>query len=57
MLREMGNRLRAACPTELGFSLLIFTFGPDGSMFYTSNAKREDMIRAMQEFIEKFREH
>ena len=55
MLKEIGQLLRAACPEGYGFSLLIFTFGEGGNMFYTSNAQREDMIRAMQEFIQKHR--
>jgi hypothetical protein len=57
MLKEIGQLLRSACPKGYGFSLLIFTFGPGGNMFYSSNAQREDMIRAMQEFIEKHREN
>ena len=55
MLNEIGKMLRLACPPGFGFSLLVFTFGEGGSMFYTSNAQREDMINAMQEFIAKFR--
>ena len=54
MLKEIGQILRSACPEGYGFSLLIFSFGEGGNMFYTSNAQREDMIRAMQEFIQKF---
>jgi hypothetical protein len=57
MLREIGEMLRAACPSGYGFSLLIFSFGPGGNMFYTSNADREDMILAMKEFADKFREN
>lgn len=57
MLRNIGKMLRDACPRGFGFSLLIFSLGEGGSMFYTSSAKREDMIRAMQEFIAKFREN
>jgi hypothetical protein len=57
MLNEIGKMLRDACPKGYGFSLLIFSFGAGGNMFYTSNAQREDMIRAMQEFITKFREN
>lgn len=57
MLREIGNSLRSSCPPGYRFSLLIFSFGEDGNMFYTSNARREDMIRSMQEFITKFREN
>ncbi len=60
MLNNIGQLLRGACPSGFGFSLLIFSFGEGGegsNMFYTSNAQREDMIRAMQEFIAKFREN
>lgn len=57
MLKAIGNELREACPPGFGFSLLVFSFGEGGSMFYTSNAEREGMIRAMQEFIDKFREN
>jgi hypothetical protein len=57
MLKEIGQLLKASCPPGMGFSLLVFTFGEGGSMFYTSNAQRETMIQAMQEFIAKFREN
>lgn len=57
MLKEIGQILKVACPSGYGFSLLVFSFGEGGNMFYTSNAQREDMIRAMQEFIQKFREN
>lgn len=55
MLKEIGQMLREACPPGFGFSLLVFSFGDGGSMFYTSNADRESMCRAMEEFIAKFR--
>jgi hypothetical protein len=57
MLKQIGQSLREACPKGYGFGLLVFSFGEGGNMFYTSNAQREDMIRAMQEFIAKFRVH
>ena len=57
MLREVADILRATCPPGFGFSLLIFTMPGPGAMFYISNAKRESMIQAMQEFIAKFREN
>lgn len=57
MLREIGNSLRSSCPHGYGFSLLVFSFREGGNMFYVSNARREDMIRSMQEFIAKFREN
>jgi hypothetical protein len=57
MLREIGNMLRASCPPGMGFALLVFTMPGAGNMFYASNAERESMILAMQEFITKFREN
>jgi hypothetical protein len=58
-LKDIGNRLRGAVSEVpgYGFALLIFNFGEGGNMFYTSNANREDIIRAMEEFIAKFREN
>jgi hypothetical protein len=46
-----------AMPPGYGFSLLMFGFSPNNELFYVSSAQREDMIRTMQEFIQKFREH
>lgn len=55
MMREIGELLRRACAQVpgYGFALLIFEFGPDGNMFYTSNAQRADVIGMMREFIQK----
>lgn len=55
MLKDIGNRIGSVLPTGWGFNLLIFDFGKkeDGSMFYVSNANRDDMIAAMKEFIVK----
>lgn len=33
-----------------GFLLLTFRFGEEGRMNYMSNAKRQDMIKALEEF-------
>ena len=53
VLRDIGERIASALPDGWGFNLLIFSFGEKGSMFYLSNAHRESMIEAMQEFIAK----
>jgi hypothetical protein len=37
-----------------GFALLIFEFG-GGNLFYTSSAERENVLDAMQEFVNKQR--
>lgn len=60
VLKQLGQVVGEACPPGYGFSLMIFDFeklGSTGAMFYISNANREDMINAMQEFIKKFREN
>ena len=53
ILKEIGGQLGAKMPAGFGFNLLIFSFGEGGSMFYISNAQRQDMIESMKEFIEK----
>lgn len=56
-LNEIGNLLRSNMPEGFGFALLIFSYGEGGSMFYTSNAQRQDIINAMREFIAKHEEN
>ena len=34
---------------QVGFALLVFTFGEEGFSTYVSNANREDMIKALRE--------
>ncbi len=36
---------------NIGFAVLVFEFGRPGNIGYASNAKREDMLRAMEEFV------
>jgi hypothetical protein len=57
LLQDIGSLLKKATDgTGFGFTLMIFSFnGPE--MFYCSNAERESMIQAMQEFQAKFREN
>lgn len=53
-LKEIGDRLRERLEDSgYGFTLLIFSFGDGGNMFYTSNANRQDVCNAMREFIAK----
>jgi len=53
VLRNVGAMLGTIMPPGFGFALELFTFGPGGSMFYTSNARREDVIKMLKEMIEK----
>ncbi len=57
LLLALGRRIKAEMPAGYGFSLLIFGYSPNNELFYLSSAQREDMIRTMQEFIQKFREN
>lgn len=42
-------------PKEYGFCLLLFPFGESGDnrMQYISNGNREDIVKAMKEWIKK----
>lgn len=51
-LRAIGKVIDEALPDGWGFALLVFTFG-GGTMTYISNADRQDMLKAMQEFLQK----
>jgi hypothetical protein len=54
-LRDIGALMKGAMKDVpgYGFALMIFSFGPDGSMFYISNAERDDMIKVLKELEEK----
>jgi hypothetical protein len=52
-LRFIGSIIKKQLPKELGFTLMLFDYGEKGNMFYISSAQREDMIKAMKEFIAK----
>lgn len=57
--RAQANRIGALLAGTfpgMGFALLIFPFGgDDGRMNYISNADRPDMVKALEEFIQKNR--
>lgn len=53
MLKDIGQKLHGSMPEGFGFALLMFSFGEGGATFYISDAQRDDMIKAMQEFIDK----
>lgn len=36
----------------IGYALFLFDHGPNGFMAYTSNSVREDMIKAIREWLE-----
>lgn len=52
LLRDIGNMLKNSMPKGWGFALQMFEFKGE-SFFYTSNGKREDMIKVLREFINR----
>ncbi len=55
-LKGIGEMIGKSLPKGWGFNLMIFSFGKGGSMFYISNGSRNDVIKAMLEFISKQKE-
>lgn len=53
LLNDLGHRLGAEMPEGWGFTLLLFTYGEDGELFYISSAQRQDMLNTMAEFLAK----
>jgi len=56
-LRQIAAALEETLPTmigvdePIGFAVFLFDFGETGSLAYVSNAKREDMIAAVKEWL------
>lgn len=56
-MQETARYVATVLPPHTGFVILAFDFGPDGRMEYTSNANRQEVLKAMQEFIDHNRDH
>lgn len=56
VLKEIGKMIGSKLPKTHGFTLMIFDFGQKGELFYISNARRNDMIKSLMEFIAKLQE-
>ena len=54
LLNQIGKGIGQRLPKNWGFSLMLFPFN-ESSLFYISNARREDMLKTMEEFIENER--
>lgn len=55
-LQEIARKVDNELPEDFGFIVLTFKFNakPDtAQMMYVSNANREDVVKAMEEFIQK----
>jgi len=53
-MRELGDVVSKRIP-GLGYAILIFEFHNSGIANYVSNANREDMIKCLEETLERFK--
>ena len=55
MLQKIMQEIKNKLPEGMGFTLLAYEFGDkDGRrMLYASNSEREDVLKAMLEFVDK----
>lgn len=50
-MNDLGRSIGKALPPGWGFGLFIFTYGEGGTMTWLSNAQRDDMVKALQEWM------
>ena len=55
MLQEIMQEVKNKLPEGMGFTLLVYEFGDKEGrrMLYASNSNREDVMKAMLEFVDK----
>lgn len=55
MLQEIMQEIKNKLPEGMGFALLAYEFGDKEGrrMLYASNSNREDVMKAMLEFVNK----
>ena len=55
MLQEIMQDIKNKLPEGMGFALLAYEFGDKEGrrMLYASNSNREDVMKAMLEFVDK----
>lgn len=54
-LQAIAKEIKQKLPEKMGFALLTYEFGDaeNKRMMYISNSNREDVIKAMLEFVDK----
>ena len=55
VLQKIAQDIKEKLPEGMGFALLAYDFGDDEGrrMLYASNSNREDVMKAMLEFVDK----
>lgn len=57
-MQDIARMIKSEIPREFGFVLLTFAHeSENGLMIYVSDSNREDVVKAMREFIEKTEEN
>ena len=56
-MQSIAKKVDEELPDNFGFVVLAFKFNEKGEMIYVSNANREDVVKSMEEFIEKTKEN
>lgn len=54
LMRKLGTMIQKEIP-GVGFALVVFEFKAPGIANYISNADREDMIKGLQETVDRLR--
>lgn len=52
-MQNIVRKVKEELPDGFGFVVLAFKFNEKGEMIYVSNANRKDVVKSMEEFIEK----
>ena len=52
-MQTIARKVKEELLDGFGFVVLSFIFDNPGQMMYVSNANREDIVKAMKEWIEK----
>jgi len=50
-MRELAGAITALLPKGIGFTLFLFDFGAGGHMSYLSNARADDVVKLIREFL------
>jgi len=53
--REIARALTGALPAQTGFAVMLFDLGEGKNLTWISNARREDMVKVLDEFKERLK--
>lgn len=52
-LKEIASMLQKEIPKDYGFIFMTYKHNSQGELMYVSNSAREDVVKCLEEFIEK----